>query len=79
MNYQNMTLEDIITYIKNELNKYEHCFNIETIFPFYLHATRIDINQIYILEQYKYIPFGLSKYILQNGRKIDINKSLYSF
>lgn len=77
-NYKDMTLENIDRLVKNELEKYEHCFNFNVIFPFYLHETRINVDQIQILEDYNYIKKGLADYIKKNGWKIDNNKCLYS-
>ena len=51
-------------------------FNIGSIFPFYLHQTRVDLNQIELVDQY--CGTNLEEYIITNGWQVDCNRSLWS-
>lgn len=66
-----MIIEEVETAIKGNEG-----FNIKSIFPFYLHETRIDLNQIELIDNY--CDTNFTDYIKSNGWKLDVNRSLWS-
>jgi hypothetical protein len=69
------TLKEIMAEVEAAIEGREG-FRMDSIFPFYLHATRIDLNQIEIVDEY--CGTNLEKFIRENGTKLDINRSLWS-
>ncbi|MPM95826.1 hypothetical protein SDC9_142981 [bioreactor metagenome] len=69
------TLKDIMEEVKEAIKGNEG-FNMDSIFPFYLHARRINITQIELVDHY--CGTKLTSFIKRNGRQLDINTSLWN-
>ena len=69
------TLEEIMAEVKEAIKGNEG-FRMDSIFPFYLHARRINITQIELVDHY--CGTDLEKIVRENGNQIDINSSLWT-
>lgn len=69
------TLKEIMAEVEAAIEGREG-FRMDSIFPFYLHATIIDLNQIEIVDEY--CGTNLEKFIRENGTQLDTNRSLWS-
>ena len=68
-------MQELIEEVRKELEETDG-FNLESIFPFYKHSTRVDISQLELLDQVCGTQYAQT--VIRDGWVVDANTGFYS-